>query len=205
MHTRLFLVGVAAVVVAAGCTTTSSGDPTSTPSTSGTSDSANGETDLPSHGAPRVENPLDVGEFEKDPCKSLSSQQAEDLGVPESESEDGSYGNGCRWSASEPGKGQVSMSFFTDVGRGLSAPYEENENGDFKLFKELPKIEGYPAVAYDTVDENPTEICAIAVGVSDHLAFDVHLRLSAKNVGQLDPCDKAAMVVEMMLKNMKGE
>jgi hypothetical protein len=37
------------------------------------------------------------------------------------------------------------------------------------------------------------------------LTFSTHVALSAKNVGQKDPCELSATVAGTMLKNMQGE
>lgn len=210
MPTRLpiLLLGLATVVTLTSCTTPSAGEPTpetsSAPSGTSESDEPDGD-DLPSHGAPKVENPLDVSEFEEEPCKSLTQQQAQDLNVPESQPDENQFGKLCRWGSPEILSGNLTVGFMSEVKRGLSSVYEENEKDRLKYFEKLPKIEGYPAVAWDTGHADPLGTCAVSVGVADELSFVIILQLSDANVGHKDPCDTAATVASLVLQNMKGE
>lgn len=198
-------VTLAAVGVAVGCTTISSGDPKPADTSSAPEPTGAGGDDLPTNGAPRVEKPLDVSEYEEDPCKVLTAQQAQDLNAPESErDEDEVFGPACRWRSSEVSGDSFSAVFFTEDGTGLSSVYRDNENGYLAYFAELPDIEGHPAVAYDTKDAAPTVICYANIGLSDQLAFSVRASLG-ESAGTVDPCQAAATVAGMMMKNMKGE
>ena len=201
----MVLLGVTVAAAAAGCTETSTGDPKPGSSTSRTSESAGDN--LPSNGAPKVEDPVDADEYEQDPCKALTSQQAQELNVANSErdEEHETFGPACRWNSPES-DGSLAITFFTKDSEGLSSVYKQNDNGDFAFFEEVSDIEGYPAVAYDTKDSKPATICAVSVGLSDQLAFDARVHLSTENIGKKDPCDTAAMVAGLVMKNLtKGE
>jgi hypothetical protein len=204
------LVGLLCLAVA-GCTTVSRGEPTPAPtsqmSTTGSSppSSSGGEDDLPSHGAPKVEEPLeDTSRFEQNPCSVLTTAQAQELDLPASgEQEDGALGLDCEWFNSDT-RGEVTIGFLTNSRNGLSGFYAANQRGEYPYFIELPPIEGYPAIASDVVDRRSEGACIVDVGVTDQLAFGVYLVLSQVNVRKKDPCETAALVAGMALRTMKG-
>lgn len=191
------------LVVAAGCTTTSEGTPrpgSTTEAPSGTSPSSG---DLPSDGAPKVENPLDVSRFEQSPCDALKPEEAQGLNVPATgEPTEIAFGKGCRWQNVQT-QGVVSIQFFSTVKDGLSSVYREEKSSGFAYFEPIDDIEGFPAVAYDPEEKKPAADCSVAVGVSDQLSFTVKLGLSSANIGEKDPCQLAAQVADMMTKNMR--
>jgi len=113
-------------------------------------------------------------------------------------------GNICEWANKET-RGLADIRMHDKNPRGLSATYAADKQGKWAFFEPLSPIEGFPAVAYDITDERSRGECAIAIGVSNEIAFDVSLRLSADNVGAKDPCETAATVAGMMLQTMKGE
>lgn len=202
-------VGLLCLAVA-GCTKVSQGEPTPAPtsqvSTTGPSSpsSSGGEDDLPSHGAPKVDDPLeDVSRFEQDPCSILTAAQAQELSLPAAgDQEVGALGLDCNWYNRDTG-GEVTIGILTNSRNGLSGFYAANERGDLVYFDELPAIEGYPAIASDVVDRRSRGVCIVDVGVTDQLAFHVDLQLSQVNVGIDDPCKTAAMVAGMALQTMK--
>jgi hypothetical protein len=207
VRTRLLLTITAlSMVVVAGCTTTSEGTPL--PDSNATTESspdeppASGE-DLPSDGAPKVENPLDVSRFEQKPCDALTPKQAQDLNVSATgEPDTDAFGEICRW-RNDQTQGSVSMGFFSSDKRGLSSVYREAKGSDFPFFKPIEDIEGHPAVAFHTKVKEPTTDCAVAVGVTDQLVFTARVALSIANTGQKEPCEVAAQVAGMMMKTMQ--
>ncbi|MGH3481511.1 MAG: DUF3558 family protein, partial [Nocardioidaceae bacterium] len=64
------------------------GGPTSTSSDEPPDTSSSGEDELPSNGAPEVENPIDASEFEQQPCRMLTDAQARQAGLVPPESLD---------------------------------------------------------------------------------------------------------------------
>ncbi|WP_166664235.1 DUF3558 domain-containing protein [Actinophytocola oryzae] len=199
-----------ALAVVAGCTTTSKGDPLPIPSTEKTaSDSAppssdNGDEELPFAGAPKVENPLDTSRYERDPCRSLTADQAESLNLPRVGTIDDKIplSIGCVW-LNEETRGKVRIVFIVDDPRGLSPEYDANNRGEYELFEELPDIEGYPAIVRG-IDDRAKGNCVVIVGVADDMAFATELSLSTANVGQKDPCKTASDIAGMALQTMKG-
>lgn len=200
-------------LIVAGCTTTSEGEPSPATTTetgevsteSSTAPTSSDVDDLPSDGAPKVDEPLDTTRFQQDPCTVLTASQAQqELNLsPQGEPEDVAYGNGCNWSNPQS-RGLVSIEFLTGNTRGLSALYAANERGEYPYFVEMPPVEGYPAVASDIEDRRPRGICIVAVGVTDELIFDVYLQLSQANVGKVEPCEMAARVAGLALRTMKA-
>jgi hypothetical protein len=206
VRTRLsLLVATLGLIVVAGCTTTSEGAPL--PDSTSTSEApSSGESpsdDLPSDGAPEVEDPLDASHFEQNPCDALTSEDAEALNVPTpGEPTEVAFGKGCRWRNKQT-QGVVGIQFYSTDKRGLSSVYREAKGSDFPYFEPIADIEGLPAVAYDPETAKPTGDCSVAVGVTDQLAFAVQLDLSSANTGQKDPCTVAAQAAGMMAKTMR--
>jgi len=207
------IAGIAGLAVLAGCTTTSPGtavpapDATGTESTSNpapTSDENPSGDELPSDGAPKVDNAIDTTRFQEDPCLTLTSQQAQQLAVPFPGKPDSTaVGNGCRWRNADT-NGSVGINFLTRFPRGLSNIYKGEKEGKWAFFEEIDPIAGYPAVAYDIVDDRSVGSCAVAVGASDEIVFDLDLQLPKANVDQEDPCKAVADVAELFVQTMKA-
>jgi len=202
------MVGVLAIAVVAGCTTTSEGAPvpatTVETTSSGSAPSTSSDQELPFAGAPKVDDPLDTTRFQQDPCLALTPEQAEDLTFPpEGKPRAMPLGKACEWS--NPGNtGGVTVHFMDRYPYGLSAEYQANEEGKYAYFDVLPPIEGYPAVATDIVDDRDGGRCTVVVGVSDEITFEVPISLSLENIGKKDPCQIATMVAGMALETMKN-
>ena len=159
---------------------------------------------MPFAGAPEVDDPLDTSRYEQDPCKALSAEQAQELNLPAAgkPTDDEVLGTGCDW-FNEESRGEVQIVFIVDDPRGLSPEYEANNRGDWAYFDELPRIEGYPAVARSRLDDRDNGRCTVVVGVADDMAFETVLRLSDANVGHRKPCEVASDVAGKALETMK--
>jgi hypothetical protein len=202
------------VVLFAGCTSTSAGSPrpvstgdVTVDSTGPTSPSSGTEpgVELPYAGAPAVENPLDTTRFQQDPCQSLTAAQAKELNVNwPGEPREAALGNACEFRGRSDRRALVEVAFLDKNPRGLSAVYKANEDGKWAFFEELGLIEGHPAAAYGRLDQRDTGGCAVDVGASDEIAFEISMQLSTANVGKKDPCETAAMVVGMVVATMKA-
>jgi hypothetical protein len=128
------------VVAAAGCTTSTGGSATP-------GDDRSVATSQPGGSAPRIENPVDTSRYEDDPCLILTTAQLDELNLPATgEPTDLPLGKGCRW-LNETTRGRVVISFTNELGRGLSADYQANDEGKWAYFDELSPIDGLPAVA----------------------------------------------------------
>jgi hypothetical protein len=206
------LPGTVAIVLVASCTTTTPGQATSSsddaPDTSTettTTTSTSNSDELPTAGAPKVDDPLDTSKFQKDPCLSLTLEQSEGIfgfkgpGEPS----DGALGKTCGWRNRDTrSTGQIS--FFDKDPRGLSGEYEANEDGRWDVFEKLPPIEGYPAIVRSVGDDRPNGICSVVVGASDEIAFQAWVQLSESNAGKKDPCVVAADIAGEAIKTIKA-
>jgi hypothetical protein len=160
---------------------------------------------LPYAGAPKVENPLDTAQFQQDPCRALTATQADDLNVRfPGEPDDGPLGRTCGFRGRSDERALIDVRSLDKYPYGLSATYQAEEDGKWAHFAELPPIEGYPAVAYDGVEQRATGGCVVDVGTSDEVVFEVSLQLSTDNIGKKEPCETAAMVAGKVLQTMKA-
>ncbi|MFF0146821.1 DUF3558 domain-containing protein [Amycolatopsis sulphurea] len=197
---RTFLVVTIAVAVG-GCT---GGEPSA--GTNGTpSPSTQGKT-LPYGGAPKVEHPLPASVLSGDPCQEgLTTQQlTEALGTPSAgrKKEVPVLGSTCTWDNDASGA-QVSVGYTTKVPDGLSAVYS-NTKKQAKLWRELPPIQGFPAVAGSTFDATAKDgFCQVSVGITDQLTTDIGLTLGETKRGTSDPCDVAARIADMVVTNLR--
>jgi uncharacterized protein DUF3558 len=204
VRTRVPLIMAAlSLAVIASCTTTSEGTPVPDSSSEQPTDQPTSGDDLPSDGAPKVENPLDLSHFEENPCDALTAEDAGTLNMPLPGDQTGdSLGETCHWRNNET-RGSVFLNFLPGDKRGLSSLYREAKGSDFPYFEPIEEIEGQPAVAYNPDVDEPTIDCTVAVGVTDQLIFSVRVSLSDANVGKKKPCEVASDVAGMMLKTMR--
>lgn len=176
-------------------TSTTSDEPPTTSSTPG-------DGDLPAYGAPRVENPIDTSEYEQQPCRMLTDEQARQAGlVPPGELGQGAVAPSCTWRNRESGA-NVNIQFDNSSRQGLSGAYGANEVGKYDLWLVLPPIEGFPAVVADIRDLRDTGECPILVGTSDEVTFQLSAKLSDAKVGKTDPCDAAVQVTTLALQTV---
>jgi hypothetical protein len=202
----LALASLLGIAIVSACTAPSEGDPRPVDPTGSTtsSSSGNGEEELPFAGAPKVNDPLDTSRYEEDPCRSLTSAQAQSLNLPPTGTfNEATLTVGCEWFNTQT-RGQVNIDFVVDDPRGLSPEYQANRSGKWEFFKELPTIEGYPAVARAGIDSRDDGTCTVVVGVADDMAFASSVQLSLANIETGDPCKKAAEVAGLALQTMKA-
>ncbi|QFU94115.1 DUF3558 domain-containing protein [Amycolatopsis sp. YIM 10] len=161
--------------------------------------------EVPGHGAPTVTNPLDTSGREAQPCGLLTDTQINGLlGTDINESVDDGSGPGCRWHSYGSQAASVAVRFPKVTDNGLTAIYGAKGH-QYKFFKEMPPVRGYPSVAWDTTDETMTKgECHVAVGTSDRSTVEASVSLSKKNVGTKDPCEAAHQVLDMVIGNIQG-
>nr|WP_154676393.1 DUF3558 domain-containing protein [Amycolatopsis benzoatilytica] len=193
--------GAAAVVsAAAGC----SGGPTAAPASTTPASSAAG---LPHSGAPKVEHPLPESVLTGQPCQdALTSEQLTQIfGTAPQGKPDILAGIGpeCKWDNLDSGAG-LSVFYVTQTHEGLSGLYQ-NTKPQAKVWRELPPIQGFPAVANSTFSSGTqTGFCQVSVGISDALTVDASLTPSdAKRASGADPCELSARVADMVVTNLK--
>jgi hypothetical protein len=212
LRRSLLAAGILGLALISACTETSEGEPraattetTTSSSSPGTSGNGSGE-ELPFAGAPKVDDPLDTSRYEQDPCKSLTSTQTQPLNLPATGEpmENVALGNGCTW-FNEETRGEAQIVFSVSKSKkGLSSEYQAEKDGKWAYFKELPAIEGYPAIIRAATDDRDMGHCTVVVGVADDMVFESILRLSQANVGQRDPCEVAVQIAELALQTIKA-
>jgi hypothetical protein len=198
------------VVSVAGCGSDtrqgspSGADPTQDSSSTRTSTSAVTAA-LPHSGAPKVANPLPAPVFAGDPCTdALTPEQVKlALGVNTPGTAGQSpLGRKCTWRNQANGSSAV-VSYDTRTNEGLSGSYR-NIKPHATIWRELPLIQGFPAVAAVTPDGGPPdEFCQVSVGLADNLAVDISVLLSDTKKGTADPCEGAARVADMAVTNLR--
>lgn len=205
------LLSAAIVVLSAGCTTTTPGQASPTPGdgpdTSSDTTTQSNPSDsgkLPTDGAPAVENPLETAMFQENPCLSLTPEQSEDIFnlSPAGRPFRGALGNACEWK-NESTWGQAEVRFLIENTRGLSAEYAVNNEGDWAYFEPL-SVEGHPAVARSQADTRADGECAVVVGATDEVTFEVRVQQSRDNIGKGDPCVTAADIAGEAVKTMEA-
>ena len=203
---RAALGGLAVSALLAGCSGSSGGNPVPTgdPTSAGASSStpSSGGDDLPSNGAPKVQNPLNTTAFHQQPCRVLTADQLPQLNLEApGEAGKGVGAPDCTWRNRSTGA-SLGVQFELANSRGLSTVYERRQT--FALWQEIPSIEGYPAVIAATRDTRK-EIgdCEVLVGVSDSLEFSLQGVVSRAKRGQIDPCEPTQLAAKLMLQTLK--
>ncbi len=94
--------------------------------------------------------------------------------------------------------------YVTKVSDGLSAVYQ-NSKPQATLWRPLPPIQGFPAVAHSVFKRETTvkSFCQVSLGISDQNDIDVSVTLGDSQVDKKDPCDAAAVVADMVVTNLK--
>lgn len=186
-----------------GCSDQSNGTPTPI---EGSGQSPQPGNSLPSHGAPKVENPIDTAKFEADPCSVTTNAQLKkagfDMKAPETQP-DNATGPQCKWTFSQSGYGVVAGAFVSISDRGLSDLYDQRDTTYRELFEEIPSVAGYPAVIYDTQDARKSGLCAVAVGVRDDQTYEVATLFISDNPDFSNPCKVAQKIAEIAVGTMK--
>lgn len=191
-----------AILGLVGCTTSTAG--TAAPGPEGTESPASTKTEPDTHGAPRVEHPLDASRFLTDPCAVLTPAQLATFSVTrpgdgDTESEIAkAAGPSCAWHADPAASSTISVALMSGNKHGLADLYGMRDESEY--FEETT-VEGYPAVFNDPTDSRDEGICNIHVGVSDALAF------FASENGTLDAdgaCSRAEQVAAAVIVTMRG-
>ncbi|MFI5583965.1 DUF3558 domain-containing protein [Amycolatopsis sp. NPDC051758] len=197
----------ALLLAVVACSPTNPGNP-STPSTTTSAGSSTEATSaVPGPGVPKVEHPIDVARFKNAPCDALSEAQvAALLGAEASVKSDlkAPAGPTCDWDSAGLSQAGVGVIFMSADQLGLTSVYEA-KGKQYQLFEPQPPVNGFPIVAYGVNDERATRgRCAVAMGVSDTQAVDIHIAQSEVNIGKKDPCAAAHDVAAQVLGNLLG-
>ena len=204
------LVG-AVVLLVAGCSATSDGTASPASQDPGVSQSVSsspsesqspGGGRLPHSGAPAVSDPLPESAIPEDPCDAFTREQVEyALGddAPEGERGDVATGPACAWQDTDSGAGFKAF-FGTVGGEGLSS-YYQNTQPESEEWEELPPIHGFPAVAFQITADGMN--CQVVAGLADEYTVAVAANPSRAKIGELDPCDLAQEMAELLVENLK--
>ncbi|RJQ87703.1 DUF3558 domain-containing protein [Amycolatopsis panacis] len=195
----------------AGCSSPTPGN--ATPSTSAPADSVPATSvssdagQVPGPGVPKVQNPIDTAQVAKNPCSSLTDDQANGLfggplpGDPDLHSP---AGPACNWDGgSAHGYARVGVIVTNVAPQGLTSVYA-SKGTSYKYFQPLAPVGGYPAVAYDVSAERSPGECNMAVGISDTQVIDIAVRQQKSRIGSKEPCVSAQEVAVMVIGNIRG-
>lgn len=196
------IVGVASVVVIAGCSSPQAGQPTaaasSDPSRTSTTNASSS-----SGQAPRVQTPLNDARLIGDPCSALTSGQLQAVGFTPAVKtgvEHLAVGNVCNWNDDTVGVVGASAGVVVQITlhHGLSDIYAQRSG--MAYFTPVT-IEGYPAVLADLTDERSSGTCALNLGVSDTsvLAIDYE----QQDLGP-SACDKVQALARATVETLRG-
>lgn len=192
----IFGVLVIAGFALSGCSTSTGGNATPSPTAVG---SATG-TSKPKLTAPPVVNPLDVTKYEQNPCDAITASQAGQL-ANLTEREENGPGKFpiCGWR--DESRNSISFSFIR--GGGLSDVYA-NQDDDSGYFQVAPDVSGYPAVFAGITDNRSKGGCTMGVGVRNdvQMMVDVSFRTSSPLYG--DPCAAVQKAAAAAIATLKG-
>lgn len=144
--------------------------------------------------------PLDVARYIADPCRSLTREQAMQIGaLDEGTAENGENGPTCTWLLNG-GDQLLGISYTTPLPGGLDFMYEKKKAGDYNdgYFTAMD-IEGYPAVQASPVDQRAAGICDVAVGVTD----DLMLSVSVMGAPGDDACQRSIEIARSVVRNLQ--
>lgn len=195
---------MAAAVLVAGCSGGSTPSPPSDSPGSSASPSATGKT-LPYAGAPKVEKPLPGSVLSGHPCDgALTAAQINEIfrmQPPGVHTDIPALGPECKWLNEDTGA--LVQVLYTVKADGLSAVYA-NTKGLAKVWRPIPSVQGFPAVAHSTSsDQGKEDNCQVSVGITDEYTVDASVGLGQSRVGKQDPCDAATQVAGMVVTNLK--
>ncbi|MEV4148464.1 DUF3558 domain-containing protein [Amycolatopsis sp. NPDC049691] len=195
------------LALATSCTGKTNGSASPSPNSSSPSDSQPPSSErLPGPGVPAVETPLDVSRFQQSPCDSLTSAESQELlgaGVIAKPVVDDPAGPTCNWDVPAVSQAGVGVTYFKKTQLGLTGIYQ-SKGTVYPFFEPLDSIDGYPTVAFGTVDERNTKgRCLLALGTSDTQQVDIAVSLSEANIGKKDPCSAAHEVAAKVLANLR--
>jgi hypothetical protein len=164
---------------------------------------------LPYAGAPKVPDPLPSSVLSGDPCKdALTPQQvATAIGVDVAGQREDlpQVGPACAWTNAETG-GAVGVSYTVNTHVGLSGVYA-NTQPKAALWRELPAIQGFPAVAHagKKGDELPIGFCQASVGLADSFSIDVSLNLGESKKHTQDACSLISQIADMTVSTLRAK
>jgi hypothetical protein len=198
----LAVLGIAAIMLVEGCTSTQPGSPG--PVT--TADPASSVTSSPTSSgvqAPKVANPLNDSGLRNDPCSALSAVQVKTIGLTaaaKSSMNHSAVGNVCSWTDDTVGVAgaDIGVGVETMLTHGLSDIYAQRQR---EAYFTPMDIDGYPAVLADEVDDRSSGSCGMNVAISDTSVVLVNYQQSGLGAAS---CDKVQAVAHAVIATLKG-
>ncbi|ONI79739.1 hypothetical protein ALI144C_23590 [Actinosynnema sp. ALI-1.44] len=152
--------------------------------------------------APRVPTPLDAVAFTTDPCRSLTDNQRQRLGVDKGEvTEIAREGVSCFYRYPGGTPSAVSVTYATKDQAGLNSRYNQHAAGFFNYWAP-DTVDGHPALGYgasDSADPNP-RTCNFAIALTDTLYFWV----TADDTPGAAKCSATKEVASAVLATIKA-
>ncbi|UOZ03300.1 DUF3558 domain-containing protein [Amycolatopsis sp. WQ 127309] len=164
---------------------------------------------LPFAGAPRVADPLPLSVLAGDPCSdALTPDQvvaAVGASVSGQREDLAEVGPACAWSNRDTG-GAVGVSYTLNTHVGLSGVYA-NTKPQSALWRELPAIQGFPAVAHAGAKGGtvPAGFCQASIGLADNLSIDVSLTLGVSKKDTEDACSLISQIADMTVTTLRAK
>ncbi|MEV5721756.1 DUF3558 domain-containing protein [Amycolatopsis mediterranei] len=164
---------------------------------------------LPYAGAPKVPDPLPSSVLSGDPCAdALTHEQvvaAVGVDVPGKRGDLAPIGPGCTWFNRDTG-GAVGVSYTINTHVGLSGVYA-NTQPQSAVWKELPPVQGFPAVAYagNNGGAIPEDFCQASIGLADSFSVDVSLTLGSNKRHTEDACSLITQIADMTVTTLKAK
>lgn len=195
--------GVAVVVVIAGCSSPEPGQPTAVASSGLSAAPTTSATGSNGRQAPRVTNPLNDVRLISDPCSALSPGQLQAIGLTtavKTHVERLAVGNVCNWDDDTVGVvgASAGVAVQTTLIHGLSDIYAQRS--EMAYFTPVT-VQGYPAVLADLTDQRNSGTCALNMGVSDTsvLAIDYE----QQDLGR-SACDRVQALARAVVQTLRG-
>jgi hypothetical protein len=103
----------------------------------------------------------------------------------------------CGWFNSDT-TGKVTVTYDVETHAGLSGEYQNVRPSD-PSWKELPPIQGFPAVA----SARHTDSCQVSIGLADDTSIAVTVALGLTADAKTDPCEVAPQVANLVVTTLK--
>ncbi|SDW30067.1 Protein of unknown function [Amycolatopsis xylanica] len=150
--------------------------------------------------------PLTASPVAGDPCRDLltAEQVRTQLGSPvtSKRADDPGIGPGCDW-VNTATSGHLIINYDTVTHTGLSGTYK-NVQPRAEVWRELPLIQGFPAVAHVTPGGGPPDqYCGVTIGLADDLSLEMSIFLSDARKGKTNPCDVGAGVAADVVATLR--
>jgi len=197
------VVGVASVVVIAGCSSAEPGQPAATASSGDPSPVLTTSRSASGGQAPPVQAALNDARLVGDPCSALTPGQLQGIGFTaavKTHVEHLAVGNVCSWNDDTIGTVGASAGVVvqTTLVHGLNDIYAQRTQ--MAYFTPVT-IEGYPAVLADLADQRNAGTCALNLGVSNTSVLVIDYE--QQGLGP-SACDTVQVLARAVVDTLRG-